>query len=333
MGKLVQSRQLIKIVFSLLIFSSIAVFLVQSDLSAIGSQLRKIGFRFIYVLLSTVLAYLFGTLAWWICLGKMKNKISIPALFAIRQIGETVGLFNPASVIGGDWVKADLVSRYGIPGQKAVDAVAIARITAVLSQLTLFLAAVFWLMFSPLKKGVMRYTGNSIYGVCIVLFVLVIVIFCWLISTKAPPKPADIPLDFWNRTKVSIETLLWRIREFYQQQNRVFWYAYLLSAIHWLAGSVEFYLLLTFMGVDVSLMHGLLLDMSVIILKSTGAFIPGQLGIEELSNKLLLTMIGVGGGSLWLSISILRRARQVFWIALSAVFYLCIKRKKRYATV
>ncbi|MDM1292990.1 flippase-like domain-containing protein [Sphingobacterium sp. N143] len=333
MGKLANPRKLFKVSFIVLILVSVAIFLAHSDLSALKKELNTIGYRFVFILLTTLVAYFFGTLGWWICLGASKNRIRLRELYAIRLIGETVGLFNPTSIIGGDLLKADLVSRYGIPKKESINAVAISRITAVLSQLTLFLLAMCWLMLSPLRLEIMRFTGQAIYILCACLLLFMAFIFYWLVSTKSPPCPSSASSSFFGKARIRIQVLCWSIKEFYQQQNKIFWCSYLLFAIHWLIGSLEFYLILRFLTIDVQVIHGLILDMSVIILKSAGAFIPGQLGIEEISNKLLLNMIGITGGSIWLSVSILRRGRQVFWIAIGFIFYLCIKRKNIHVTV
>ncbi|RKO72677.1 TIGR00374 family protein [Sphingobacterium puteale] len=332
MGKLTTFPRLIKAVFLMLILISMVIFLTHSDLSALKRELSTIGYRFIIIVLTTFVAYFFGTLAWWVCLGASKKKINLIELFAVRQIGETVGLFNPTSIIGGDLLKAQLLTRYDIPLQQGLNAVTISRITAILSQLNLFLLAMIWLMFSPLKKEVIRSTGPAVYAVCAILILFVIFIFYWLISSKAPPAQV-VDTSLLLKAKNQIQKLLWSTKDFYQQQNKVFWYSYLLFALHWLIGSLEFYLILKFMTVDVKLIHGLILDMSVIIFKSAGAFIPGQLGVEEISNKILLSMIGISGGSIWLSVSLLRRGRQLLWTAIGVIFYLCIKRKNLHATV
>ncbi|GAA4169949.1 flippase-like domain-containing protein [Sphingobacterium ginsenosidimutans] len=333
MGKLITSRQLIKAVFLLLILTSMIIFVIHSDLSALKKELSTIGYRFIFIVFTTLVAYLFGTLAWWVCLDTSKKKINILELFAVRQIGETVGLFNPTSIIAGDLLKAELITRYDIPLQQGLSSVAISRITAILSQLSIFLLAMIWLMLSPLKNKVMQYTGYAIYVVCVVLLLFVVLIFYWLVSTKTTPKNNSADTSFVSKAKNQLQKFLWDTKDFYQQQNKVFWYSYLLFALHWLIGSLEFYLILKFLAVDVRVIHGLILDMSVILFKSAGAFIPGQLGVEEISNKLLLSTIGISGGSIWLSVSLLRRGRQVFWTAIGAIFYLCIKRKTIHVTI
>jgi hypothetical protein len=134
MGKL-NTGKVIKWVFLILILLSIIVFLAKSDLSALKKELSTVGYRFIYILLSTFVAYLLGTLAWWICLGPAKKQVNLTDLFAIRQIGETVGLFNPTSIIGGDLFKATILSSSNIALKVCLNSVARSRITAIRSKL------------------------------------------------------------------------------------------------------------------------------------------------------------------------------------------------------
>ena len=97
--------------------------------------------------------------------------------------------------------------------------------------------------------------------------------------------------------------------------------SFLASCLHWIVGSLEFYFILLFLGVKTTVAKALLVDMGVIVFKSAGAFIPGQIGIEEYGNKVMLGIIGIAGGTIWITVSILRRARQLAWILLSLLVY------------
>jgi hypothetical protein len=75
------------------------------------------------------------------------------------------------------------------------------------------------------------------------------------------------------------------------------------------------------------MLQALTVDMGVVLFKSAGAFIPGQLGIEEYGNKIMLLVIGVPGAGIWITASILRRARQLFWILFGVVLYFVFFKK------
>ncbi len=321
------------LVISIVVF--IGIFLWNTDFQSVWKELRGIGFRFLYLLGITYLAYLIGTWSWHVCLGKERSKISVFRLFSLRQVGETVGLYNPTSIIGGDMLKAELLKPYGISKSVAINSVASSRVTAVLSQILLFLGACVWLISNPAGMQAIQRFGWVFYLIVVVLLVAKIGLFIWLSKsgkkhTEASSEDASSPKksrNFLEKIYHNILKLLNDIRSFYQENTRTFWFSYALATLHWIVGSLEFYFILLFLGFDVQPMHGLLLDMSVIVFKSLGAFVPGQLGVEELGNKLMLAAIGITGASVWITVSILRRARQLSWIVIGFILYLFIKKE------
>jgi hypothetical protein len=82
---------------------------------------------------------------------------------------------------------------------------------------------------------------------------------------------------------------------------------------------------------EVSFIDAVSVEMGVIIFKSLGTIIPGQLGVEEYGNKVLLDVIGINSNEIWLIVSLVRRSRQLFWLAMAGVFLIIIT-KKSYKT-
>ncbi|TJY62409.1 flippase-like domain-containing protein [Sphingobacterium alkalisoli] len=313
------------LLFSVLAF--IGVFIWKTDLTAVAKEINNIGFRVIYIFACTFCAYLLGTWGWRACLGADKKKISISQLFIVRQIGETVGLYNPTSVVAGDLFKVELLKRYGINTQIGLNSVLISRITAVLSQILLFLSTMLWLLLSPLNTRISNLFGIWFYILIGVLIVAKIALFVWLGTSKRFKRPlVNNNGSAWKRISDHINSSLFDIKFFFQNDKRAFWCSYFLFLLHWIVGSFEFYLILRFLGYHVTALHGLFLDMYSITFKSLGAFIPGQLGIEELGNKLALSTIGIASVSLWITVSLLRRTRQLFWISIGFILYFLIKK-------
>jgi len=60
--------------------------------------------------------------------------------------------------------------------------------------------------------------------------------------------------------------------------------------------------------------------MGVIFFKTIGAVVPGQIGIEEYGNKVMLETIGVQSNEIWLVVTLMRRARQLFWLGIAGIF-------------
>ena len=59
-----------------------------------------------------------------------------------------------------------------------------------------------------------------------------------------------------------------------------------------------------------------------------GAIVPGQLGVEEYANKIMLETVGIVNNEVWVVVSILRRARQLFWVVIAGIFYLIMGKNK-----
>jgi len=60
------------------------------------------------------------------------------------------------------------------------------------------------------------------------------------------------------------------------------------------------------------------------VFKAIWAFVPGQIGIEEYASKMMLEFVNVPGSGVWITVSILRRARQIFWIGAGFIAFLVI---------
>jgi len=113
---------------------------------------------------------------------------------------------------------------------------------------------------------------------------------------------------------------------FFKNHKGKFILAFGLSTIHWIFGAAEFYLVLQVLGIDVSIGNAVAIEMGVILFKTMGAIVPGQVGVEEYANKIMLEAVGITGGEIWIVVSIMRRARQLFWAGVAAFFYWILRK-------
>lgn len=315
----------LKILILICITVPIVIFIVQIDFIAVFQELRKIGSRFIIIILVTFLGYLLGTIGWWVCLGSQRKHLSLWHLFGIRQVGEIVGLYNPSSVVGGDMLKSEMLKSYMVSDDRAAESVVISRVTAVLSQLLLFILSLCWLLVTMGTQLEIFW----LYGILIMIFLflsLKILFFYLLNHNRIERVDRDARLNLWGRLKRTVSNLVVQTQHFFRYKRALFWWSYFFFFLHWVVGSMEFYFILLFLGYDVQLMQGVLLDMGVIMIKSIGAFVPGQIGIEELGNKVVLKAIGIQAVTVWVTVSILRRTRQLCWILIGAVCYMLVRK-------
>jgi hypothetical protein len=284
------------IVIALCIVASLMIFIQETDLKKALELISMIGYRFYLLLFITFIAYLLGTLSWQYTLGLDVKKVSLTRLFLIRHVGETVAWFNPTSILGGDALKGVLLAKYDIDKKTVLLSVLLSRIIMILTQLLLLCITTIYLAFKHPESQFGRFSTLKFGSLP----------FAWISRTDLTQK---------------LRVLSTEVKLMITSHSKLMIMACGFALLHWLAGSLEFYFILKFLGIKVSLLHALVVDLGVIIFKAAGAFIPGQLGIEEYGNKIMLLAIGIPGTEIWISASILRRARQIVWAGFGILVY------------
>lgn len=321
----------IRIVLTVCIGASLFLFIRATDFHKVVSSIEQIGYQFIFLLLITFTAYFFGTLSWQYCMGKSSRNVSPGRLFLIRHIGETVSLINPASIVVGETVKVFLLRGQGVEKKTAIASILVSRTVMIITQLVLFTTAV---MIAATDHHMLKleYNQESIFLIILIVTVLTALLVLFrqqiikiVIKTKAGTWLKNQTTAWGSKIK-EIKT---EIHYLLLQHRRQLFIATMFAAVHWLIGSLEFFFILKFLGVKITVIKAIIVDMGVIFFKSAGAFIPGQIGIEEYGNKIMLAAIGIPGTEIWVTASILRRARQLFWIAVGiAIYWLLFKKRK-----
>ncbi len=324
-------NKLLKPAIALCIIGSLFIFIRATDFEKVNSSLQQVGYKFSVLLLVTCIAYFLGTLSWQFCLGKKYNAVSTVRLFFIRHIGETVSLVNPTSIVGGETLKAFMLKDDGIEKKTVIASILSSRIIMIITQLLLFTLAVILLTLNEQALEIRQ--GNHatlFYSLAVFLLFTANLWLFW-----RPIKAGITSTKAGSRLKHKTSALRLKIREvmaelqlLFKHHKKMLFFACVFAALHWLFGSLEFYFILKFLGVKASITQALLVDMGIIFFKTAGAFIPGQIGIEEYGNKVMLMTIGIPGAEIWITASILRRTRQLIWIAFGIGIYFLLFKKR-----
>jgi len=308
-------------------------FIVNSNLSNIYFQLRAININFIFLLMVTLFAYFLVSTAWYLSFNDRPGHINLWDMFIIRLIGESLAQINPTNVIAGEALKAVLMKRKGVPLKKGVASITISRFLIVLSSVTLiFLGAVFLidaLNLSGNRMIIMFITITFVLFAIIALLktgkgVLFLPIFLLHMLEKRIKQPKKITQTIAHMVEIDRELI-----DFYRYKKSNFIFAYILSLLSWIAGAGEFYLILYFLGLEQSFISCIIIEIGVMVFKAMGAFVPGQIGVEEFATKKMLEVTGVAGSEVWITVAILRRTRQIFWIAVGFIAFLLVMRKTK----
>ena len=297
-------KKTLTVILTICILISLAFFLYATDMKVVWGLVSTVGYKFYLLILITFIAYLLGTISWQYSLGSYSKYVSTGRLFLVRHLGETVGMFNPTSIIAGDALKAVMLKKHDIPANKIASSLVLSRAIMVLTQVALCAATTLVLIIQnqALNPGNLHHIKKS--GLYLTL----------LANWKS----------FYEKSSDVFKELPVMMRE----NKQMLRYACLFAALHWVVGGLEFYFILKFLGLKVSILQALIVDLGVVLFKAAGAIIPGQLGVEEYGNKIMLMAIGFPSEEVWVTASILRRGRQLFWIAFGIAIYFILFRKR-----
>ena len=325
-------KKAIGVILLLLVLAFVGQFIWHTNFEQIGEYLRQMPYTFMGILGLSFFAYLSATIAWRLCLGTDSAKANIGKLFMMRHVGEMLSVFNPTSVVAGETLKAHYLQRQGISTENSISSILLSRILIILSAILLLLLSAIYLIvniYGADKNLIFVILAASTiggFGYLLARFLL----HSKLYLARAVKKLQDRFGEKYITTKLclSIEDVNRTCYTFYKYNKSKFTLAFVLSIIHWMLGAAEFYLILMALGFECTLLNALAIEMGVILFKTIGAVVPGQVGVEEYANKIMLGMIGIASNEVWLVVSIMRRARQVFWVGVAGVFYWIIGRMK-----
>ncbi len=310
----------------------VGFFVSRSDLGEIKTQLLRIGPKFFFLLVSTGIAYLLVTIAWWLSFLQSREKAPVAALFVIRCVGESLAQINPTNLIAGETLKAVLLKRRGIPYKDGIVSLTISRFLVFLSAISLILVGIY-AFFDQLQFGGSVYSIYVIVGVFVALLALLLALLgngrgiFYPVRVAAAAIGRRFKTEKVNKFIEQLEEVDAELIEFYRTKKIHFLAAYILSVGHWIMGAMEFFLILYFLGLPVSFASCIAIEVGVMVFKALGAFIPGQIGVEEYASKLMLDLVNVSGSEVWITVAILRRARQLFWICAGFIaFFVLIGR-------
>ncbi|WP_270089571.1 lysylphosphatidylglycerol synthase transmembrane domain-containing protein [Sphingobacterium sp. SYP-B4668] len=299
----------------------IAAFIYRTDFEAMQQSMTDFGFYFVVLIPLTALAYLMGTWGWRYCLPPNSRNISLHKLFMVRQVGETISLFNPSNIIAGDLFKIKILKSSALSQQDISQSVFLSRVIAIMSQLLLLITVLIWFGIHNMTQS----TNKTLAYICLfttLLLLLLVFGFFIAITRFSSTTTSIVKTNLITRLRLRLFNTLQQTSLFYKENKRSFWHSFLCFTLHWFIGSLEFYLIIRLLGIHITVFQGLFIDMGAVLIKSLGAFVPAQIGIEEFGNKIMLTGLGITSVSIWLNASLLRRARQLVWIAISGIYYI-----------
>jgi uncharacterized protein (TIRG00374 family) len=284
-------------------------------LATLGAELQKLGINLVWVFLPSVGMYLLEALGWRTTLGRHAPKIRFDRLFLIRMAGEAINFTTPAAYLGGEPMKAYLLSRYRIPLVDGLASVVTAKTIMTLAEV-LFILIGIGLGLALLNRSsdviVAALVGLVILGFGTSLFLALQRrgLFVGLLRLL---EGIGLRIEWLKTREAKLLALDEAISRFYAQDKAGFAYAFLFFFLGWAVESVEVYLILYFLGQPIDIMTAFALAALTVFVKGGTAFIPASLGGQEAGTLVLLVAFGYAE-EVAIAFAIVRRLREIFWI-------------------
>ncbi|MBI3315696.1 MAG: flippase-like domain-containing protein [Candidatus Omnitrophica bacterium] len=318
--------KLIKALFLVLGFYILYVTVKAVGVGNILSYTLDLRWKLLPMFLVYPLVFFFDTLGWAYAFPRsLRNKASFLELYRTRVVGETLNAVIPwAASLGGEPVKAELLKRrQGIPLSESYASILIVHTTFWLS-LNLFVILGIFLTFKTLPLSPLLW-----HSVLVFLFGLGLIAIFLIIG---------LHLGVFRKVHRLGETLKWwgekssekrhryleldeHIKKFYSRNPRRFFLSVAFNFLGWLAGVLEAYWIISILDIPIGFREAWLIEALIQVLRIVTFFIPSSIGAQEGGIVLLFLQFGFES-SVGLMFAVIRRLREILWIALGLLLWL-----------
>ena len=306
----------LKTLYLLIGVALLVAVIAEINVGDVALQIGRVGYGFLVILGIYFAAFAIDSVTWQMTIrGIPLNGLWAYRTWALRMVGEAFNNVIPAASFGGEPVKAVLLKKhYGIGYREGTASLILAR-TINLIALVIFLIGGFALMIGG---GALPGTYEIVAGVGLLVLGLAVALFFAVQRFGVASMAGD-----WiggRRLGTRIKDVLHHIRDmddrlvhFYTLARGRFAVALLLAFVNWLLGAVEIYYTLLFLGHPVSWADAWIIEAVAQLVRTGTFFIPASIGAQEGAFLLVCGAI-TGSPSLGVSVSVVRRLREVIWI-------------------
>ncbi len=288
------------------VFTALIVWYGAADILAAATT---IGWGIVWVSLFRFAILIFDTFSWQVLL-PVPGRESLGRLFWIRWIADSVNALLPVARVGGEFLRALLVYRRGLPGPIAGASVMVDLTAGILTQFVFSIVGV--IAFAIISDGdadivINLAAGLALFAAGLAGFYAVQRSQPFLKLARLMEKISNI--QRWATITGGAAAMDAAIVALYRQRPAMllccFW-----RIVGWVAGTGEVWLILYLLGHPVTLMEAFVLESLGQAARSAGFMIPGGLGVQEGGLVLVGSQLGLTP-EIALALSLVKRAREL----------------------
>ncbi len=277
----------------------------------------------IVLLIPSTIMYLIEAYGWKATLGPSAKEIPFWRVLAIKTAGEVVNLTTPAGYIGGEPLKAYLLTKHHVPMVEGVASVVIAKTTKTIAEVLFILLGItlaFWRVDSDGSLG--QTVVMALGSVAVLFFVTSSLVFAqrqgfftWLLEFT---RKIGLKISFLEAREEKIRTLDRMILDYYRHNRRAVYSSTGLFFLSWMAEALEVYVIIWYLGGPATVLSAISINALSVFIKGGSFFIPGSLGAQDVGNFLLLKDFGYSDVAS-VTFALVRRYRELVWIVIGLV--------------
>lgn len=291
---------------------------------------RSLGWRLPLLLLPNLAAILLETSGWWLSFSRLGPRPALPRLLAVRVALDALMLGLPSGAVVSETVQPILLKRRcGVPFERAIVA-SVARKFLVVFSHGLFLGLATLLAWTLLDEDSTAAIGRRglpwlLLGASLALVGVALA----TVAATARGRVADRVhrgldrvggrwLGSWlERNAPRFQRTDEGLAAFFERERAGLAAPVLLYELAWLARSVETWLFLRLVGVDVPIVAAMVVETALILVRAMAVPVPAGLGVQDAGYVLCLRALAVPDATtVGAAFVVLKRGKDLFWILL-----------------
>ena len=328
MAKVLRHIKAFQVIFLLL--GMVLFFYVISTVGyrQIVDSIKLMGFGFVAVMAVSGVRHLLRSLAWLYCIEEDRRNLRIIDLFNVRLAGDAVRLLSFTGPFLGETSKAVLI-RKRLPMVHGMSSIIIENLAYTIAVVFVVVSGLALLVANFATRTSVKVMGG-VLSICMVLAILGVY---YVISRRVK---AFTKLGKWFARKTDIQWFKDRthnigetedkIHDFYERRGSALYLVLLLELAANIVNVFEVYLILFFIGTDVTFLTAYIIEAMMKVVNILFFFVPGQVGVMEGGNAILLKMLGMSL-SAGVTLSLIEKIKVIFWAGYGLLVWMVAFRK------
>lgn len=289
-------------------------------------QARTLGWSLAAFLAVYVGVYLVETGGWRLSLGFRQGSIKFWPLFVIRAAGEAMNVITPLGGLGGEPVKAYLLTRRGISTADTAASVAIAKTTMTLAQIAFVGCGIIVAMRVLRGAAPMMWGFAAFPGLVLSMILVAAAVTSGVVPTHWRQSVGDrLYAVSWLRPAFSSMGALWnQVAGFYSRNPRAFAASFGLYFLGWSMGALEIFIAVRALGPPLTWSQAFAMEALISSITMATFFIPSNAGSQEAGFYGLAPLFGMDQTT-GMVLAGLRRLRQFLWVGIGLLFLLIME--------